>query len=147
MKVDRIEGLKGRVEIVSEVRKREIQIFVYANNHYAGFAPALVERKLTATQRPNCARLSSAVEMNLDPRIGPDDSPRGTAGWSQRLLQSSDQKGSWAQRALEPDDLQPQASFAECVFGRNSIRTSYSPEKPIYATTAFSIFSEKSQLA
>jgi hypothetical protein len=36
---DRTEGLKGRVEIVREGRKRKIQIFAYENNHHAGFAP------------------------------------------------------------------------------------------------------------
>lgn len=41
--VDRRSELAEWVEIVRKVHKRRIQIFVYANNHYAGHAPATVE--------------------------------------------------------------------------------------------------------
>jgi len=41
--VDRTQDLAEWVEIVRKVHKRRIQIFAYANNHYAGHAPATVE--------------------------------------------------------------------------------------------------------
>jgi uncharacterized protein YecE (DUF72 family) len=41
--VDRTGELREWVEIVRKVHKRRIQIFAYANNHYAGHAPATVE--------------------------------------------------------------------------------------------------------
>jgi len=41
--VDRSGELKEWVEIVRKVHKRRIQIFAYANNHYAGHAPATIE--------------------------------------------------------------------------------------------------------
>jgi len=40
--VDRTAELNEWVEIVRKVHKRRIQIFAYANNHYAGHAPATV---------------------------------------------------------------------------------------------------------
>ena len=42
--VDRTQELAEWVEIVRKVHKRRIQIFVYANNHYAGHAPETVEQ-------------------------------------------------------------------------------------------------------
>jgi uncharacterized protein YecE (DUF72 family) len=41
--VDRSEDLAEWVEVLKTVHKRKIQIFAYANNHYAGYAPATVE--------------------------------------------------------------------------------------------------------
>lgn len=41
--VDRRSELAEWVEIVRKVHKRRIQIFAYANNHYAGHAPSTVE--------------------------------------------------------------------------------------------------------
>lgn len=41
--VDRSSELSEWVEILRRVHKRKIQIFAYANNHYAGHAPATVE--------------------------------------------------------------------------------------------------------
>jgi uncharacterized protein YecE (DUF72 family) len=41
--VDRSEDLAEWVEVLKTVHKRKIQIFAYANNHYAGFGPATVE--------------------------------------------------------------------------------------------------------
>jgi len=41
--VDRTGELSEWVEILRKVHKRKIQIFAYANNHYAGHAPATVE--------------------------------------------------------------------------------------------------------
>ena len=42
--VDRTQELAEWVEIVRKVHKRRIQIFAYANNHYAGHAPETVEQ-------------------------------------------------------------------------------------------------------
>jgi uncharacterized protein YecE (DUF72 family) len=42
--VDRTHELAEWVEIVRKVHKRRIQIFAYANNHYAGHAPSTVEQ-------------------------------------------------------------------------------------------------------
>lgn len=49
--VDRRAELSEWAEIVRKVHKRRIQIFAYANNHYAGHAPATVEmfRKMLGT--------------------------------------------------------------------------------------------------
>jgi uncharacterized protein YecE (DUF72 family) len=41
--VDRHEELSEWAEILGKVQKRKIQIFAYANNHYAGHGPATVE--------------------------------------------------------------------------------------------------------
>jgi uncharacterized protein YecE (DUF72 family) len=42
--VDRTQELAEWVEIVRKLHKRRIQIFAYANNHYAGHAPSTVEQ-------------------------------------------------------------------------------------------------------
>lgn len=41
--VDRHAELSEWAEILGKVHKRKIQIFAYANNHYAGYGPATVE--------------------------------------------------------------------------------------------------------
>jgi uncharacterized protein YecE (DUF72 family) len=41
--VDRRADLSEWAEILGKVHKRKIQIFAYANNHYAGHGPATVE--------------------------------------------------------------------------------------------------------
>jgi uncharacterized protein YecE (DUF72 family) len=41
--VDRHAELSDWAEILGKVHKRKIQIFAYANNHYAGYAPATIE--------------------------------------------------------------------------------------------------------
>ena len=41
--VDRRQELSEWAEILGKVHKRKIQIYAYANNHYAGYAPATVE--------------------------------------------------------------------------------------------------------
>ena len=41
--VDRNAELSDWAEILGKVHKRKIQIFAYANNHYAGYAPATIE--------------------------------------------------------------------------------------------------------
>jgi uncharacterized protein YecE (DUF72 family) len=54
--VDRHAELSEWAEILGKVHKRKIQIFAYANNHYAGYGPATVEmfrellRKQVATE-------------------------------------------------------------------------------------------------
>jgi uncharacterized protein YecE (DUF72 family) len=42
--VNRTRELREWVEIVRKVHKRKIKIFAYANNHYAGYAPATIEK-------------------------------------------------------------------------------------------------------
>jgi uncharacterized protein YecE (DUF72 family) len=42
--VDRTRELTEWVEIVRKVHQRKIKIFAYANNHYAGYAPATIEK-------------------------------------------------------------------------------------------------------
>jgi uncharacterized protein YecE (DUF72 family) len=41
--VDRSHELSEWAEILGKVHKRKIQIYAYANNHYAGYAPGTVE--------------------------------------------------------------------------------------------------------
>jgi uncharacterized protein YecE (DUF72 family) len=41
--VDRRQELSEWAEVLGKVYKRHIQIFAYANNHYAGHSPATVE--------------------------------------------------------------------------------------------------------
>jgi uncharacterized protein YecE (DUF72 family) len=41
--VDRTRDLTEWVEVLRKIHKRKVQIFAYANNHYAGHAPATVE--------------------------------------------------------------------------------------------------------
>jgi len=41
--VDRHAELSEWAEILGEVHKRKLQIYAYANNHYAGYGPATVE--------------------------------------------------------------------------------------------------------
>jgi uncharacterized protein YecE (DUF72 family) len=41
--VDRRQELSEWADILGKVHKRKIQIYAYANNHYAGYAPARVE--------------------------------------------------------------------------------------------------------
>jgi uncharacterized protein YecE (DUF72 family) len=41
--VDRRRELSEWAEILGKVHKRKIQIFAYANNHYAGYGPGTVE--------------------------------------------------------------------------------------------------------
>ena len=66
--VDRGPELTEWAEILGKVRKRKIQIYAFANNHYAGYAPATAEmfRRLwnesaaqdrTPTSKPETGRL------------------------------------------------------------------------------------------
>jgi uncharacterized protein YecE (DUF72 family) len=42
--VDRTAELKSWVDVCQKIQKRGISQYVYANNHYAGFAPATIEQ-------------------------------------------------------------------------------------------------------
>jgi hypothetical protein len=42
--VDRSRELSEWAEILGKVHKRKIQIYTYANDHYAGYGPATVEK-------------------------------------------------------------------------------------------------------
>jgi uncharacterized protein YecE (DUF72 family) len=62
--VDRKRELSEWVEILGKVAKRKIQIFAYANNHYAGYGPGTVEmfRGLwNATNKQGLLSSSSSV--------------------------------------------------------------------------------------
>jgi uncharacterized protein YecE (DUF72 family) len=41
--VDRVAELQSWVDVCQKIQKRGITQYVYANNHYSGFAPATVE--------------------------------------------------------------------------------------------------------
>ena len=41
--VDRRQELSEWADILGKVHKRKIQIYAYANNHYAGYGPATVK--------------------------------------------------------------------------------------------------------
>jgi len=41
--VDRSGELSEWVDVLGKVYQRKVQIYTYANNHYAGFSPATVE--------------------------------------------------------------------------------------------------------
>jgi uncharacterized protein YecE (DUF72 family) len=49
--VDRTHELEEWAEILGKVHKRRFQIYAYANNHYAGYAPATVEMFLDLWRR------------------------------------------------------------------------------------------------
>ena len=64
--VDRSLELSEWAEILGKVHKRKIQIYAYANNHFAGYAPATVEmfRELWRNQvATESAKPSRAVEQ------------------------------------------------------------------------------------
>ena len=44
--VDRSKELRSLVDVCQQAMKRGVSTFVYANNHYAGHAPATVEQFL-----------------------------------------------------------------------------------------------------
>jgi len=58
--VDRRQELSEWAEILAKVHKRKIQIYAYANNHYAGYGPATVEtfRNLFGRQTREVAKSS-----------------------------------------------------------------------------------------
>ncbi len=65
--VDRSHELSGWAEILGKVHKRKIQIYAYANNHYAGYAPATVEmfRELWRRQVKEEARRAESSEKGM----------------------------------------------------------------------------------
>jgi uncharacterized protein YecE (DUF72 family) len=65
--VDRSHELSEWVEILGKVHKRKIQIYAYANNHYAGYAPATVEmfRGLSRRQVKEETRKAESSEKGM----------------------------------------------------------------------------------
>jgi len=63
--VDRRAELSEWAEILGKVHKRKIQIFAYANNHFAGFGPATVEmfQKLWRRQAKEEANKGKAATL------------------------------------------------------------------------------------
>ena len=65
--VDRIAELTTWVDICQKIQRRGVTIFVYANNHYSGFAPATVElfRKIGAEKGLEIPRREVQLPMKL----------------------------------------------------------------------------------
>lgn len=65
--VDRTTALATWVDVCQKIRKRGVTIFVYANNHYAGFAPATVElfRKIGTDRGLEIPRREVQLPMKL----------------------------------------------------------------------------------
>ena len=67
--VDRRTELSEWADILGKVHKRKIQIYAYANNHYAGYGPATVEmfrdlwRKLVSTERGKASRAAEQGQL------------------------------------------------------------------------------------
>jgi hypothetical protein len=108
--VDRRTELSEWAEIVRKVHKRRIQIFAYANNHYAGHDPATVEmfrKMLGALVRSAGSESSgSAVSKNSREKSGPAPSasrknPKSTAKQDREARPTSHKSGqSERQRTL-----------------------------------------------
>jgi uncharacterized protein YecE (DUF72 family) len=66
--VDRQAELSEWASILGKVHKRKIQIYAYANNHYAGYAPATVENFQELWRRqfgPSPEKAGKAQQRNL----------------------------------------------------------------------------------
>jgi uncharacterized protein YecE (DUF72 family) len=68
--VERTAELQSWVSVCQKIQKRGVKQFVYANNHYAGFAPATIEqfRRLCAEkgiETPLNVRAPIPVERTL----------------------------------------------------------------------------------
>jgi uncharacterized protein YecE (DUF72 family) len=68
--VDRTAELQSWVTVCEKIQKRAITQYIYANNHYAGFAPATVElfRSLCRSkgiETPLNVQLPATVERTL----------------------------------------------------------------------------------
>ena len=66
--VDRSEDLEEWVKIVRKIHQRKIKIFAYANNHYAGFAPATVRQfqKMLGPLEPGKSRRTEKERSLFD---------------------------------------------------------------------------------
>jgi uncharacterized protein YecE (DUF72 family) len=71
--VDRSRELSEWAEILGKVHKRKIQIYAYANNHYAGFGPATVEmfRDLWRREVKSEASEKASAPMNSSKTLFP----------------------------------------------------------------------------
>ena len=68
--IDRTADLQTWVDVCEKIQKRGITQYVYANNHYSGFAPATVELfrslcKVRGIETPLNVQLSAVVEPTL----------------------------------------------------------------------------------
>jgi uncharacterized protein YecE (DUF72 family) len=65
--VDRHADLSEWAEILGKVHKRKIQIYAYANNHFAGYSPATVEmfRDLWRRQVKEEAKRAESSEKGM----------------------------------------------------------------------------------
>jgi uncharacterized protein YecE (DUF72 family) len=65
--VDRTAELTTWVDVCQKIQKRGVTIYVYANNHYSGFAPATVElfRKIGAEKGLQIPRREVQITMKL----------------------------------------------------------------------------------
>src|SRR5712692_376017 len=65
--VDRSEDLDEWVEVLKTVHKRKIQIYAYANNHYAGYGPGTVELFSELWRRATSGKTESAKSRGRVP--------------------------------------------------------------------------------
>ncbi len=65
--VDRSEDLAEWVEVLKTVHKRKIQIYAYANNHYAGYGPGTVELFSELWRRATSGKTESAKSRGRVP--------------------------------------------------------------------------------
>src|SRR6201981_2162618 len=68
--IDRTADLKTGVDVCEKIQKRGVEQYVYANNHYAGFAPATVELfrslcKARGIETPPNVQLPEVIEPTL----------------------------------------------------------------------------------
>jgi uncharacterized protein YecE (DUF72 family) len=75
--VDRTAELTTWVDVCQKIQKRGVTIFVYANNHYAGFAPATIDlfRKLGAEKGLEIPQRNIQLPMKLAAKTLFDFSP------------------------------------------------------------------------
>jgi uncharacterized protein YecE (DUF72 family) len=61
--VDRATELRGWVEYCYQIKKRGVMIYAYANNHYAGHAPATIEQFRNLWHAQGLPELNQPVRM------------------------------------------------------------------------------------
>jgi uncharacterized protein YecE (DUF72 family) len=66
--VDRTAELSSWVDFCYQIRKRGVIVFAYANNHFAGYAPATIQQFQLLWQA------KGLPELNKPPRMPPKES-------------------------------------------------------------------------
>ena len=86
--VDRTQELAEWVEIVRKLHKRRVQVFAYANNHYAGHAPSTVEqfREMLGTLAALAAPASPVTRDSGDRRSPPGSTKSRTTSKQRSLF-------------------------------------------------------------